>query len=219
MLIDMLTHELRNPLASISFAVGSLEDEWGGSQERPERRLRNIQRAIENMDSVIERCSLMNLMDQESAVVQRAPLDLSAFVLAFVKAHAGCARIDLELPPGGSPLNSDSQLLRIVLSNLLENAVKYSPPGSRIRLRLGRETQAGGQQVIVLSMTNAIAPGGAPDPGQVFERFYRHPLAQAQSGSGLGLYLVRAICRWLGGEVGYRRVSEQEVAFDLRLPA
>lgn len=247
MLIDMLTHELRNPLASISFAVGSLErraasgpsDREGRHDAGREQRLLNIQRSIQNMDSVIERCSLMNLMDQDSAIVQREPVDLADFVGDLVLDHPGHERIDLDLPHGACTVNSDRQLLRIVVGNLLENALKYSPEASRIRVALRTDlkpdgpgsaqsrpaaagsgnasAQVGNQYVI--SVANSEGDHGAPDAGEVFRKFYRHPLAQAQSGSGLGLYLVREICRWLGGEASYRPPAVAgEVVFEVRLP-
>lgn len=217
MLIDMLTHELRNPLASISFAVGSLQDRFDSPSERQAKRLDNIHRSIRNMDSVIERCSLMNLMDQEGTAVRKQALDLVAFVHAQVGELSGHDRFEVHAPAKGCPLASDPQLLKIVIGNLLENALKYAPLGDRIQVRVERVLRIGGAEAVV-SVANTVGEHGAPDPEHAFRKFYRHPLAQAQSGSGLGLYLVREICRWLEGDVRYRLGEGPLVVFEVRLP-
>ena len=217
LLIDMLTHEMRNPLSSISFALGSLEDPSAGPDSDQAQRLRNIRRSISNMDSVIERCSLMNVLDQATSVVKSAPLDLAELVHELVFNTAEYERIDLELPAQVCPLNSDRQLLKIIIGNLLENALRYSPEGSHIQVQIRDETSVAGTKTCVLSVTNAIGACGIPEAEHVFQKFYRHPLARTQSGSGLGLYLVQEICNWLGGHVTYS-VSSQ-VLFAVRLPA
>lgn len=215
-LIDMLVHELKNPLASIGFSIRSIESVIDPWDEQPIRRLQNIRHSIRNMDQVIERCSLMNLMDQRNATLRFASCVLSDFLQALVSEHPAHARVTLHVEPE-IVLQTDAQLLRIAVSNLLENAVKYSRADSRIQVVAGRSSQ--GAAGVQIRIENMVGAHGVPDVHEVFRKFYRHPLAQSLSGSGLGLYLVREICHWLGGDVHYRCTDGQHVVFDMALPA
>ena len=111
---------------------------------------------------------------------------------------------------------SDPQLLSIVLSNLFNNALKYSPPLSVITIRAETVTDAG-RAGIQISVQNVPGAAGLPDPAKVFDKYYRSPGAKKQTGSGLGLYLVHSFTVLLGGQVRYE-VAQEQARFTLWLP-
>lgn len=207
-LIDMLVHELKNPLASIRLALGSLFPAAQAQEQASARRLHNIQRSIQDMTSVLDRCELMNALEQDQAGTQVSRLEPSALLQDLVHACAEPQRFRLKLMP--ATVESQPDLLRLVLSNLLDNALKYSPAGSIIDVEL----RTGSSVDIILQ--NTVDPEMQPDPDQIFKRYYRHPLAQRVRGTGLGLFLVREICQKMGGRIHFRAAPGQ-VQFTLEL--
>ncbi len=208
-LIDMLVHELKNPLASIRLALGSLFPPSQAQELPSARRLRNIERSIQDMTSVLERCELMNSLEQEQAGTQRSQVDLVCLLQDLVNATAEPQRFRLKLTPVA--VQSQPDFLRLVASNLLENALKYSPPGSGIDVEL----RAGNTMHLIV--TNQVDPEMQPDPDQIFSRYYRHPLAQRVRGTGLGLFLVREICQKMGAHIHFE-ARQGQVQFTLELP-
>jgi signal transduction histidine kinase len=208
-LIDMLVHELKNPLASIRLALASLFAPSQAQDLVSARRLHNIQRSIQDMTSVLERCELMNSLEQEQAGSQRSQVDLVALLQDLVNSTAEPQRFRLNLTT--TAIHSQPDFLRLVASNLLENALKYSPPESDIDVEL-REGNT--MQLIV---KNQVDHEMQPDPHQIFSRYYRHPLAQRVRGTGLGLFLVREICQRMGARI-YFEAAPRQVQFTLELP-
>lgn len=214
-LLDMLAHELKNPLASISLAINSLRKHFSKDQVQEQRRLHNIDQSIRSMDSVIERCILMNQIDQKSITASICEIELSKFFVSLTETKEYWCRLYLNLDDA-IVVRADGEFLRIILSNLLENAAKYSPPGSLIDITLTRRTEKN-TSCARLIISNFIGEYGAPDQNQIFNRFYRNPLAQSLTGSGLGLHLVKELCTVLFIEI--RCVSgQQKVVFTLDMP-
>lgn len=102
--------------------------------------------------------------------------------------------------------------MRVVLSNLIENALKYSSFKSPVNVTLD-----GGDQTLTIIVKNQIGGAGFPDPEKVFDKYYRASMARQQTGSGLGLYLVKAFVTLLGGNVRYEPRNEH-IRFVVRLP-
>jgi signal transduction histidine kinase len=113
-------------------------------------------------------------------------------------------------------LKSDQQLLFIVISNLLENACKYSAPETPIRVEALPATPTTPQLQLVIS--NTVGRAGWPDKDKLFSKYYRTPGAQRQAGTGLGLFLVRNLLLKLGGQV-YFAPQGEEVRFVVLLPS
>ncbi len=115
--------------------------------------------------------------------------------------------------------HTDKQLLFIVLSNLLENACKYAPTDTPIRVRLqlvyAHDSSPTGLQ---LEVSNSPGNAGWPEADKVFEKYYRSPHARRQAGTGLGLFLVRNVVDILGGRIDYAP-SNSEIRFVVQLPS
>ena len=105
---------------------------------------------------------------------------------------------------------SDAHYVRLILLNLLSNALKYSPPDSLVKLQFDTTTvedKAG----VTLRVTNAKGVAGLPDAAQVFARYYRAEGARSQVGAGLGLWLAQALARQLNSELRFEAGQEQVV--------
>jgi len=216
-LIDMLTHELKNPLASISLAIGSLASSFSSADVSQKRRLLNISHSIRNMDAVIERCNLMNQLDHKELSLQPTSIEISASLDQIRQTIDVNKRIRISRL-GHDVFVTDLYLFNIIFSNLLENALKYSKPDSAVEVNIHRGGEFG-KNSLVISVSNEVGQQGYPEPGEVFVRFYRHPLASNTTGSGVGLYLVQELATLLKGYVRYRYSAEtNQVRFIVELP-
>lgn len=147
--------------------------------------------------------------------VHRRPELLSQLVRRAVESVEARERI-VCAPVEDLLLQTDGQPFGIVLRNLLDNALRYSPAGSDVTLGVAAEER---DQRAGIRVTVSNAPGGAgwPDPDQLFARHYRAPGASRVAGSGLGLYIARGIVDLLGGAITYRPDSDM-IHFEVWLP-
>jgi signal transduction histidine kinase len=209
-LLDIVTHEIRNPLATIRLASQGLNVSLK-DHSTSKSRLGNIKRAIDAIDEVIARCDLYNRLESNGIQPEAEIIDLAAMVNELVEQYGLRPRATID-GNGDTPVTSDSQLLSILLGNLFDNARKYARHDSPIWITVDTAAQ-GGWEVVV---RNSVEPGHAPDPERIFERYYRKDTDSPLGGSGLGLPLARHIARALGGELTYR-AHQDEVCFSLNI--
>ena len=215
LMVDMLTHELKNPLASISLAMGSLANTLKNSDDHVDRRLRNIDQSVRSMDAVIERCHLMNQLDQSTLQSRPATISLNQSLANITARFPDSERIVLSLK-GMDTFTTDPQFFEMIVSNLLENALKYSATNTAVHLNLNRQVLES-HPWLVIEVSNQIGRKGFPAKEFVFSRFYRHPLAHDTAGSGVGLYLVQALTKLMQGHIKYES-STHTVMFRVQLP-
>jgi len=202
----MLTHELKTPMSVIRMALGSLRMQLG-----EQRILAHAERAVDDMNAVVERCTQADRIEQGQLEIQSETIVLAELINDVRDNSREPERVILH--PGTVPLlRSDSQLLRTVLSNLIDNALKYSPAASTINVKWGTKSTG-----LWLSVDNVASAAGMPDASKVFTKYYRSPGAHSKTGSGLGLYLVRGLCIQLQGMVSYRPEANI-VRFEVWLP-
>jgi signal transduction histidine kinase len=97
-------------------------------------------------------------------------------------------------------LTSDLHYIKIILNNLLTNALKYAAPDSLVELEICSQTTDHGK-AIEFTVSNEVGAAGLPDPERLFERFYRAEAARNQSGAGLGLWLSQSLAHALSSQV------------------
>lgn len=208
----MLMHELKTPLAIIQLAASSL-----GRRLAPDSgdatRIQNINRSVDDLNALVERCAKADQIDQGAMRMNKQALCMSTLV-ADVLQTVGAGRITLRGPTQHTVF-SDAQYLRLILLNLLSNALKYAPPDSPIELRFDippvNDTAS-----ITLRVVNAVGAAGAPDASQVFVRYYRAEGARRQVGAGLGLWLAQALANQLGTTLTFQ-TSQEQVVFSISL--
>ena len=200
-LMAMLAHEIKTPLATMHLRIDSSTK--SGSA---------IRKAIRDMDSVIERCVQTLQLDDGKLAPRLQMCDVAGILQDAVQSCPQPAQVQLQQQPASLMLETDPQLLFVVLSNLLENACKYAQPDTLIEMRCVVLAQA-----VRLELTNVPGTAGWPDAAQVFDKYYRSPKAQRQSGTGLGLYLVKSLTLALGAEIAYEP-DASVVRFVLTLP-
>jgi signal transduction histidine kinase len=111
-------------------------------------------------------------------------------------------RIDYRAAKKQCVINSDTQMLGMIIDNLIDNASKYSPPDSRVQVSLTRHLRSK-ERGLRLSVSNEPGDAGWPDPMRLFGKYYRSAHAQRQTGSGMGLYLISGLAKMMGGGIDY----------------
>lgn len=204
--LDLLTHELRAPLSVVRMVV----THPAASAEL----FAKAAKAVREADSILER----SLRAARAQVAGRSStgerLCLSNVVAEAVERLPGTSRELVRVRCDTGVFATDSLMARLVLDNLLDNALAYSPPGSTVHLRL-RNGRAGG---VVGCCANAMGPGVRPEADRLFDRFYRGEHARAVSGIGLGLAIVHAELQSCGGCIR-ARITGAGIIFRFRWPA
>jgi signal transduction histidine kinase len=190
-------HELRSPLTALSLQVQLLER----ARDEPDREL-----ATARLHAAIDRAThlVSQLLTLARNEPEGPPQEASAAALGLIVRNAAAdvqplaqqRHIDIDFhEPAEVTVKADAEALRILVRNLIDNAVRYSPEGSRVQVRIFRNP---GQ--VVLEVADQ-GPGIAPeDRARAFARFYRAPGA-AEGGTGLGLAIVKAIADRHGATV------------------
>ena len=204
----MLTHELKAPLSTLGLVLGA---PVASATMRGHADL-----ALASMRRVIDHCAQSVELEDSSQVPNPVACSLWTELALRRDGQADRERIRLAPSPGLPPALVDPRMLAVILNNLFENALRYSPRASPVSVSLSRETHPQGslQRICV---SNQPAAGPLPDARRLFQKYYRGEAAQRSSGSGLGLYLSRLLARRLGGDLSYGS-GGQIVSFTLVLP-
>jgi signal transduction histidine kinase len=206
--INAVTHELKTPIASIQLYLQTLQRrEIGDVQRRQFYQVMQVD--TERLLHTVEQVLKAGEAAQKKSPAQRLPVEFNALVrecieLARVRHHLQPA--DLEYREAASLQNGDGarvlgdpEELRTAISNLLDNAVKYSPDGVHISVDL----EAPNEDRVVLRVRDRGVGIPEQELKRIFKRFYRvtqRSLSQVK-GTGLGLFIVRSIARKHGGRV------------------
>lgn len=211
--IANIAHELRSPISGLrtTLEVAALDAGSGGS----DLAARCLPTVVAMHGMVVNLLALARLeAGQERIALSDLPLeDLLVACWATLRPAADQRRLRLERSGPGGMLRTCPEQARIVLGNLLDNAVSHAPEGGVLGVISGQD---GG--MVRLRITNPIA-GEAPDPARVFEPFWRGDSARSSpQHSGLGLALARRITTLLGGELRVE-VGDGRFTVHLGLPA
>ncbi|HEY7805418.1 MAG TPA: HAMP domain-containing sensor histidine kinase [Orrella sp.] len=200
----MLAHEIKTPLSILS---------WVASSGQLDNRYTTYsQQAISNIDSVLEKCLQAESIIDNEVVSQAVLLDVESLVHDVVTSVGGTDIVEISCA-GEMKTYSDPALVQVVLTNLVENALKYGKCDAPIKVSLISDAR----QIIRVRVASAIGSAGAPDVSRVFEKYYRGSLASSEPGSGLGLYLSKHISKLLGGDL-ICQLGEKEIWFEFSLP-
>lgn len=204
--LAMLAHELRTGLSVLSMVVGG--------EQLPPRKAASAERALKGMNEVIERSLQAERLLDGSLRDARQPCRIAELVGEVVEECRvpGGVHVRLAARP---VIVTDEKLLRIILANLIDNALKYGAPDSAVEVSL--TTGASPEADACIEVVNLIGPAGVPDGARLFEKYYRSDRAQGVSGSGLGLYLSAHLARLIDVTLRYR-CEQGRVIFSLHMP-
>jgi signal transduction histidine kinase len=214
--LAMLGHELRNPLAAISSAVQVMAA--GGPEPGVERAREIIERQAGHLARLVDDLLDVARVTSGRVQLQRAVVDLGRLVEQCVAALSADRRGGpaVEVQAASVPVDADPTRLEQVVTNLLDNAVKYTGPEGRVRVSVAREGETAVLRVVDSGV--GIAPDLLP---RVFDLFVQadRSLERTRGGLGLGLALVRRLVDLHGGQVEARSAGPGRGSeFVVRLP-
>lgn len=208
-LLAMLMHEIKTPLAVIDLAQQATTDlEAQGYVARNVEIIKNILNRCLNAD----RIALGKLNPNFQAVSINALLDN---LRAQHGIHAN--RIAIEIGTSIETITTDYQCLQIILTNLVDNALRYGDKDQPVQITIVDKLNAEGAAGLAFNVANKTGIASWPDPALVFHKYYRSTGAQSISGTGLGLFLVASMSKIIGGTCSYVP-DDTHVRFELWLP-
>jgi signal transduction histidine kinase len=158
--------------------------------------------AIQDMSNVIDRFAWLDKLEEKEFHVHVSGFDALQELDRLLFAHNSLGRISRVAADGLYPLNTDVRLFCTALNNLVQNALRYSSSDSPVVVTL-QHTAHGGVAALSIEVANTPGASGWPDKDKVFQKYYRSPGAQRQTGTGLGLYQAARITTQMGGTLSY----------------
>ena len=212
------SHQLRTPLTGLRLrleAAADATDDPGVSDDlrAAEDEVLRLARLIDN---------LLTLASEGEAATEGRPVDLARAARAALERWEAEAserrqRIELSPPPGPAAALGSADELGIVLDNLIENASKYSPPGTEIGLAWG--SAEGDPRTVFVAVADRGPGLASGEEHAALDRFYRGSAGASSSGTGLGLAIVDALARRRGGAVELRNRPGGGLIAVVSLPA
>eukprot|EP01114_Cavostelium_apophysatum_P014824 TRINITY_DN3935_c0_g2_i1.p2 TRINITY_DN3935_c0_g2~~TRINITY_DN3935_c0_g2_i1.p2 ORF type:complete len:483 (+),score=147.88 TRINITY_DN3935_c0_g2_i1:843-2291(+) len=216
--LAMLGHELRNPLSAISSA-SSLIGMTGANTETVTRAKQNIQRQSQHLSRIVDDLLDLSRAMSGKILLARKPTDLSNLVSGCLETFRATGRtagyrFSVDLAPGW--VDGDPTRLEQITSNLLDNAIKYTPAGGSIDIGLAQS----GEDVVLTVRDSGVGIPAELLP-HVFDVFVQGAISidRSQGGLGIGLSLVRRLVELHGGSVSaHSEGSGNGSTFMIRLP-
>ena len=208
-LLTMLMHELKNPLAVIDLAQQTSE----GSDAKD-----YVSRNVSIIRNVLDQCLSADRLSDGKINIEKQNVDVIEIIDDITdEKQSDDNTFQLHYAVSPITLRTDYQCLRIVLSNLIDNALRYGDTSQAIGIDVRAQNNAQGQPGIAICVANKPGMASWPEADKVFHKYYRSTGAKTISGTGLGLFLVRSICTLLDGTCTYEP-DDTHVRFSIWLP-
>lgn len=222
-LMHIVSHDLRTPLTAIkSYADMLIESYFGEMSRAQQTALEKLTLSIYGMVNLVDNLQAADRFDPRKGLykTEREPIDVNNTAQSVLKdlqlpAEIQNIALELDADPNLPILRADQLMLEQALTNLVENALKYSPEGTKVVVRIAPDGDA------VLFSVSDQGRGIAPeDQTRIFERGVRIEQSGQKRvrGSGLGLFVVQSVAQRHGGRVWVESVLDQGSTFFLRIP-
>ena len=219
-LIANVSHELRTPITTVRATLDSALERWN---ENPPPTLQHDLQVMEGevirLQGLIDDLFTLSRAEAGGLPLECCPTDVGPIVRRMVEAvaplawRAGRVEVVADVPQGLPLAQADAERLEQVLSNLLRNGVRHTPPGGIVAAAVSADTEH--VSIVVRDTGEGIAPEDLP---HIWERFYRGENHRgSDGGAGLGLAIVKELTEAMGGTAAVESTSGQGSCFTIRL--
>jgi signal transduction histidine kinase len=193
-----LAHELRNPLAPMVAGVRLLRSPGLDSDSR-ERNLVILERQVTHLARLVDDLLDVSRISRGAITLLREPVDMAELLRASLEAssqHSTGHRVEAQIPRQGPFVQADPVRLAQIVTNILDNALKFTPPGGRIDVRICEDGECA--ELRIRDTGKGVPP---EDLERIFNLFTQVDTGGGRAGLGIGLALVRRLVDLHGGEV------------------
>ena len=217
--LGVVSHDLRNPLSAIAMCVRALNDMPPGNDAARAELRATIAQAVETMNRLIQDLVDVASIERGQLSLERGPASPGrildrAMQMFKVEAEAHGITLTRDVGPGVPEINADEARIVQVLTNLIRNAVKFTPDGGRITLRA--ELQEGFVRISVTDTGIGIDPSLHQ---RIFDRYWHASAGARRRGTGLGLSIAKGIVEAHGGKITVESEPGAGSTFAFTLPA
>ncbi|WP_413160172.1 ATP-binding protein [Capilliphycus salinus ALCB114379] len=216
-IITTISHEYRTPLSIILTSAGLLEHYCDPENAKQQKHIQRIQQMVQHLSSLVNDVALINELEQDKIILQPVPLNLIEFCQTLISelqiVRQVGERIKFSYQGNQFVGKWDERILRQILSHLLSNAIKFSPPESEIDLKLIQEEDE--IQFHVIDRGIGIPLGNREN---IFDPFYRGDNIGSIQGEGLGLAIVKKCVNLYAGHILFQTELNQKTTFIVKLP-
>lgn len=211
--MSMVAHEFRTPLSIIDTIAQRIAGQSSKGKEKTLERCSNIRNAVARLTSLMDEFLTIDRLEGQFRGFSPRQVRINDVIEA---ALAGISResIDVRLNNLPRTIFCDQELLQVALTNLLRNALRFSPPGHQVQFTV----QKGVEGRVVFSVTDDGPGIPADELPRIFEKYFRGRNSQTQPGAGLGLFLVAQVAQLHGGTTGVVSTPGGETCFTLTIP-
>jgi two-component system phosphate regulon sensor histidine kinase PhoR len=215
-----VSHELKTPVTAIRGLIETLHDDAEMAPEIREGFLRKAANQCMRLSALVTDLLTLSRLESAPGSLERQPLDLKVVINEAIQSLGALAEergLDLRTSLPALPVTvwGDAESLHQVVSNLVDNAIKYTPDGGRVDIRLRT-----GEEHAIFEVQDTGIGISAEEKERVFERFYRVDKSRSRElgGTGLGLSIVKHVVLYLDGEVSVESEPEAGSTFRVELP-
>ena len=218
--VAMLSHEFRTPLASIDSAAQMIELSGAVTAPAALTRLERIRNTTRKMVELVELFLSSDALDQGALALKPEPVALGQLMEEALGGLTGTEaedRLEVAVETPDHPLLVDAPFLGVAIGNLVQNALRYSPPEAAVRVTAGYDAAGDGGEIVI-----RVADSGRGMSPEEVERigsiYFRASSSRGTKGTGLGLYMTMKIVAAHGGTLTVESTREEGSVFTIRLP-
>jgi len=217
--VSIVSHQLRTPLTGVKWAINLMTDK----QKLPKNQLEGLKDIKENNQRMIDLVNdLLNVsrIEQGRLSFQPKKISLKKLIKQLIEEYYAIAKASnieliLEAPEKIPFITIDEQGIKLVLTNLIDNAIRYTKDKNKIKIRLLKKAR-----VVRCEVEDSGVGIPQKDQRKIFQKFFRSEniLKHQTTGTGLGLFIAKAFVENFKGKIGFKSVENQGTTFWFELP-